>query len=50
MTLGQIAYEAYSKAWHERSGYYEPAWNNIGESAQAAWEAAANAVMAFAEG
>ena len=50
LTLGQVAYEAYAAKWHEQTGYHEPGWNQLGASAQAAWEAAANAVAAFAEG
>lgn len=49
ISLGQVAYEAYAENWLERTGYYEPAWENIDDTAQAAWEAAADAVAAFAE-
>ena len=42
---GQICYEAYAAAWLEKTGYYEPAWENVDDSVQAAWEAAAAAVI-----
>lgn len=46
ITIGQIAFEAYSKA--KRGKTYDnkliPHWNDVGEDVRQAWEAAAQAV------
>ena len=44
VTAGQIAYEAYMKAWGNPSR-----WNEINEAVKEKWEAVAQAVQAFYE-
>ena len=49
MTLGEICYEAYVKA--SKTTYSDdPDWDELDDEIRDAWEAAATAVAAFAEG
>ena len=49
MTLGEICYEAFIKA--SKTDYSdEPDWDDLEDEVCDAWETAASAVAAFAEG